>query len=105
MGYYDLILTYSSAEISPSDERLLAHIARTTVDDRHHESDLVRQELDTTADSLIEYRLEFHRLHSNNVWLAIRCRELQWETERKPNRNLPDSSDRFPGSPQRSHRP
>ena len=60
MGYYDLILTYEDAEITPEDERLLARLARSTRDRSDHDADLHRHEVDATADGRIEHRLEFH---------------------------------------------
>lgn len=99
MGYYDLTLTYEDADIAPPDEGLLAHIARNTIDQYHHESDVVRQELDVTEDGRIEHRLEFHVYREDDVWFAIRCRQLQWEKVPRPDRDLPLLPDRFPDGP------
>lgn len=95
MGYYDLILRYEDAEISAEDEKKLARIARTTVNDSRHESDLCFQEVDVTEGGRIEHRLLFHY----GVWFAIRCCALHWEKVDRPNRDLPRLKDRFPGGP------
>jgi len=95
MGYYDLNLTYEDARITPEDEILLARLARSTIDTGDHDYDLTRHEVDVTAEGGIEHRLEF----DTDVWIAIQCRKLWWETVSRPNRDLPMMSDRFPDGP------
>ncbi len=95
MGYYDLILRYEGADISPEHERALARIARTTINAGYHESDLASTEIDKTEDGRIAHRFAFHP----GCWFEIRCSELTWRTVPQPNRNLPDIKDRFPGYP------
>jgi hypothetical protein len=74
MGYYDLILTYQSAEITPQDEQTLALVARTTKNSFWHESDLARHELDMAEDGRIEHSMLFHPGRS----FTIRCETLVW---------------------------
>ena len=99
MGYYDLILTYGDAQITPEDEFLLARLARSTIDQSDHDADLYRHEVDVTAEGGIEHRLEFHVYRQHDVWIAIRCRMLSWEAVSRPNRDLPVMPDRFPDGP------
>src|SRR5687768_9470955 len=81
MGYYDLILTYEGASLTPRDEQTLARVARTTRDHRRHECDLAYHEVDvvdmveTSDGGGIEHRFLFHP----GVWFAIRCDALHWE--------------------------
>jgi len=90
MGYYDLVLLYEDAEISPQHEQKLAHIARTTKSDGEHESDLWVHEVDIAESGRFIHRLFFHQ-----VWFEISCRDLQWEKSERPNRNLPRIRKRY----------
>ncbi len=99
MGYYDLVVTYKEAEMTPEDARLLARLARSTVSAGLFDADLSRHEVDTAAEGRIEHRLEFHHHSQPDQWLAIQCRALQWEKIRCLNRDLPEYPDRFPGDP------
>lgn len=91
MGYYDLLLTYEGAEISPAHEWVLAQIARGGED----KYDLCAHEVDLEEDGRIAHRILYHP----GVWFGIRCRELRWETVSRPDRSLPRLQDRFPGGP------
>ncbi|RYG39319.1 hypothetical protein EON81_01435 [bacterium] len=93
-GYYDLLLTYRGAAISPEHDRVLAAVAAGTSSVRH-EFDLDSHELDVTEDGEIEHRLLFHP----GVWLAIRCRSLEWARGPRPNRRLPRIKNRYPEGP------
>lgn len=95
IGYYDLILTYQGAEITPEDEQTLALVARTTLHAWRHESDLVRHELDVTEDGRIEHSMLFHPGRA----FTIRCHNLIWVRLPRPNRDFPRRFDRFPGGP------
>ena len=95
MGYYDLVLQYEEADISSQDEQTLVRIARTTKNNRRHESDLYFHEVDKTEDGRIEHRLLFHP----GVWFAIRCRVLYWDKVDRPDQKLPRLKERFPGGP------
>jgi len=95
MGYYDLVLHYEGADISPNHELTLARVARTTVNDRRHESDVAFHELDMAADGRIEHRILFHP----GLWFSIRCAALRWVRLPRPNRRLSKRFDRFPGGP------
>lgn len=90
MGYYDLVLHYEDAEISPQHERILAHTARTTKSERVHESDLWVHEIDISENGRFVHRLFFH-----SVWFEISCRDLQWEKVERQNRSLPRVKNRF----------
>lgn len=90
-GYYDLILSYDGAEISPDDEQTLARIARSTRSHCRHESDLFFHELDVLDGGGIEHRLLFHP----GVWFAIQCQALSWQQVPRPDRTLPRLRDRF----------
>ena len=95
IGYYDLILTYQGAEITPEDEQMLALVARTTLHAWRHESDLVRHELDVTEDGRIEHSLLFHYGRA----FTIRCERLVWVRLPRRDRNFPRRFDRFSGGP------
>jgi hypothetical protein len=95
IGYYDLLLTYEEAQISPRDAWTLAKIARTTKQARWFQSDLFFHELDRTEEGLVEHRLLFHP----GLWFAVRCRNLRWDKIDRPGRELPALADRFPGGP------
>ena len=95
MGYYDLIVRYEGATISPQDEQVLARVARTTKSDRYHESDLAFHELDRAEDGHIKHRFLFHPGRE----FTIRCQELHWEKVNRQSRMLPRALDRFPGGP------
>jgi len=88
MGYYDLVLSYDGAEISPEHELTLAQIARS-------DSEVFEQELEVAEDGRIVHRLMFHP----GDWFAISCRELDWTSISRPNREIPRLGDRFPGGP------
>lgn len=89
MGYYDLVLSYYDAEISPEHELTLARIARSS------REEVFEQELEVAEDGRIVHRLMFHP----GDWFAISCRELDWTSISRPNRELPQLGDRFPGGP------
>lgn len=95
MGYYDLILMYEDAEISPADEWTLAQIARSTKSQRRHESDLAWHELNKTEDGRIEHGFLFHP----GLTFTVTCRRLRWDKISRQNRKLPGFADRFPDGP------
>jgi hypothetical protein len=105
MGYYNLVLTYEEAELTPEHDELLAMIARSTKTQRSFEYDLAYQEVDATEDEHIEHRLIFYgRACPDSAaarwpWFSIRCRELKWYREPKRTRRLPPIIDRYPGGP------
>lgn len=100
IGYYDLVLTYQGAEITPEDEQTLALVARTTRGAWRHESDLVFHELDRTDDGRIEHSILFHYGRA----FTIRCDALDWVRLPRPGRSFPRSFDRFVGGPVTQHR-
>jgi hypothetical protein len=95
VGYYDLILDYEEASLSPPDEWTLARVARSTRSDARYDYDLAYHEIDRSEDGQIEHRLLFHP----GIWLAIRCVRMRWEKVPRSDRRLPRSRDRFPGGP------
>lgn len=95
MGYYDLVLSYENASISPEHDQVLAWVARSTNGHRDHRCDVADHELDRSDDGQIEHRLLFHP----GVWFAIRCDRVRWEQVSRPDRRLPRSRDRYPGGP------
>lgn len=101
IGYYDLVLTYQGAEITPEDEQTLALVARTTRGAWRHESDLVRHELGKAEDGRIEHGLLFHPGRA----FTIRCDALVWVRLPRPGRSFPRSFDRFVGGPVTGPRP
>ncbi len=100
IGYYDLILSYRSADITPEDEQMLALVARTTRDSRRHKSDLAFHELDKAEDGRIEHSILFHPGRA----FTIRCDALVWVRLPRPGRSFPRSFDRFVGGPVTRHR-
>ncbi|MEM4409944.1 MAG: hypothetical protein QXI19_14505 [Candidatus Caldarchaeum sp.] len=90
MGYYDLIITYQGAEISPEHEETLKHFAQSI--DEH--ICLHRFEVDITEDNQIEHRLEFFT-SDGKVWFAIRCEGLSWETVERPKQEFSPRPSRF----------
>lgn len=103
MGYYNLILTYEDAEISPEHDVVLAKVARTTKTQRLHQRDLAYHELDSFEGGRIEHRFLFDSFEPGRpdwVWFSIRCRSLRWCREQKRSRRLPPSEDRYPAGPQ-----
>lgn len=99
IGYYDLILTYRGADITPEDEQMLALVARTTRDSRRHKSDLAFHELDRAEDGRIEHSILFHPGRA----FTIRCDALVWVRLPRPGRSFPRSFDRFVGGPVTEH--
>jgi len=105
MGYYNLVLTYKGAELTPEHDDALAMIARTTKPQRIFECDLAYQEVDTSEDGSIVHSLIFYgracpeSASARWPWFSIRCRELKWHREPKRTRRLPPSQDRYPGGP------
>ena len=95
MGYYDLVLAYEDAFLSPQDEWTLAKIARAATPNGWPRSDVAIHEVDRTKADGIEHRFLFHP----GVWFAIRCRALHWKRVRRPNQRVPLLPDRFPGGP------
>ena len=100
IGYYDLVLTYQGAEITPEDEQTLALVARTTRGAWRHESDLAFHELNRTDDGRIEHSILFHYGRA----FTIRCDALDWVRLPRPGRSFPRSFDRFVGGPVTQHR-
>ncbi len=96
-GYFDLAITYQGARITDADERLLARLARGST--HGYRLDLQRHEVDVTESGEIEHRLEFQVMSEPEVWLAIGCLSLDWETISRPDRELPPLADRFPDGP------
>lgn len=90
MGYYDLIITYQGAEITPEHEKTLTHLAQSI--DEH--ICLHRFEVDITEDNQIEHRLEFFT-SDGKVWFAIRCEGLSWETVERPKQEFSPRPSRF----------
>ena len=90
MGYYDLILRFHDAELSPRNRRILRQIAETTQSCRIHEFDLYRFELDLAPDGALILRLEFLGFNLPDAWVEIRCSALEWHTEPRPNQELPN---------------
>jgi hypothetical protein len=95
IGYYDLVLKYEGASISPADEWMLAKIARSAPTNENCEFELAYHEVDQCEDGRIEHRLLFHP----GKWFEIRCRTLHWQQFPRPNRELPSLHERFPGGP------
>ncbi len=93
VGYFDLVLTYDDAEISPIDERILARLSRSS--DGDWRPDIAYHELNITTTGRIEHSLIFHPGRS----FSIRCCKLEWEKIHRPNQVLPPLLDRFPGGP------
>jgi hypothetical protein len=96
MGYYDLLLTYEDAVISPRDEWTLAKIARGTKD-AWQGADVAYHELDQAEDGRIQHRILFHP----GLWFGIDCGKLHWKKVDRPDREIPKLPDRFPGGPAR----
>ena len=99
VGYFDLKLRYSDAEISASHERSLEQIARTT---RNHTQFKMRSwthEIDSTDNERIVHRIFFDSLAlppcPSPLWIEIVCRDLHWENTSRPNRELPRMRERF----------
>lgn len=105
MGYYNLVLTYEDAELTPEHDEVLAMIARSTKTQRSFECDLAYQEVDASEDGSIVHSLIFYgracpeSASARWPWFSIRCRELKWLREPKRTRRLPPSQDRYPGGP------
>jgi hypothetical protein len=105
LGYYNLVLTYKGAELTPEHDDVLAMIARSTETQRSFECDLAYQEVDANEDGSIMHSLIFYgracpeSASARWPWFSIRCRELQWHREPKRTRRLPPSQDRYPGGP------
>jgi hypothetical protein len=94
-GYYDLVLSYEDASLTPTHERTLAKIARTTKTHLRHDFDLAFHEVDRTEEGKIEHRMLFHP----GIWFSIRCTTLRWEQIPRPDRRLPRLWERFPNAP------
>jgi hypothetical protein len=90
MGYYDLVLQFHDAELSPRNRRVLRLIADTTQSCGVYEFDLYRFELDLASDGALILRMEFWGFHFPDMWVEIRCRTFEWHTEPRPNRELPN---------------
>lgn len=105
MGYYNLILRYVDADISPEDDLNLARIARSTFTSTRHCSDFAHYEIDLCDDGRIEHRVMFFtrpsRLTGDEGYLCftIRCCDINWKRDRKASRRLPPFKERYPGGP------
>ncbi len=95
MGYYDLFLEYSHAEMSLEHESILIQIARSTLSRGRHTSDLRWHEIDVTETGGIEHRFEFYVHGGEPIGFAIRCRDMYWQIVNRPNRNFPYRKERF----------
>ncbi len=105
MGYYNLMLRYKGAELTPEHDEVLAMIARSTKTQRIFECDLAYQEVDASEDGSIVHSLIFYgracpeSASARWPWFSIRCQEIKWHREAKRTRRLPPSQDRYPGGP------
>jgi hypothetical protein len=88
-GYYNLVLTYSGAEMSDEDTATLARLAQMHRDGIH--GDIAWHEVDITDDGRVEHRIIFH----GNSWykipyqeIAVRCDALIWEKIPVTNRDV-----------------
>lgn len=105
VGYYNLIVTYIDAEITPKRDLDLAKIARTTKSCKDFSCSFIYQEIDLTASVRIVHRLIFHAYpedfpdDNGYLWFEITCRRLRWRHEPKQSRRLPPISDRYPDGP------
>lgn len=101
MGYYNLVLTYGDAALTPEHYNALATVAQSTKSQSDHGCDLAYHELDY-VDGAIEHRLIFNALQWQHptaggyIWFAIRCRDLRWKrVPRRTRRFIPGRRD-FP---------
>ena len=98
IGYYDLVIHYEGASLTPVDERTLARVARTTKGNRTLVYDVAYHELGRSDGGKLEHGFLFHP----GVCFTIRCDALRWQRIDRPNRRLPHYRDRYPGGPELS---
>ncbi|ARU43647.1 hypothetical protein CCB81_05535 [Armatimonadetes bacterium Uphvl-Ar2] len=113
IGYYDLVLSYYDAEISPECDQLLANVVRTTFSDRMYTAELYFYEFEVMENNLIAHRLVFH--DGNYSWgeaqarncsgedhlvIEIQSPKIEWKMIPKPKgRSFHWEKDRYPGGP------
>lgn len=89
--YFDLVVTYNDAEISPANKALLKHIAAITHSDRYPE---VCNHKIESIDGYIIHEIEFF-VNNSYRSCTIKCRSLDWYNINQPNRDIVERSDRF----------
>ena len=99
VGYYDMELHYSNAEISDAHWHQLRFAARSTRESRRYIRRSWAHEVDTTDEGRIAHRLLLDwwggRGNYPTVWVEIVCTELQWQRIPRPNRELPPWRERL----------
>ena len=91
IGYFDLLLEYFDAVISPLDEWKLAYIAKTTIDDGHHDADLLHHEITKVKSVIFQHTLIFN----SGITIIITSTMIKWHKINRPSRQFPRSDERF----------
>lgn len=93
MGYSDLWLKYSDAEVMELDS--LKQICLATKSHRIYENDFSYHEADILPDGRLEHRIMFSR----GIWFGVRAKEIQVERIPQPSRRIPTIESRFRAMP------
>lgn len=108
VGYYDLVITYKQAIITPDHDITLASIARsqeynvevhredgTSYFAKSNWYDVFAHELDITSEGYYEHRILFNP----GVWFAITCKNLTWKQIPRKGSRFVHLSERYPNAP------
>ena len=95
IDYYDIIITYVGAKITPKHDQTLANIARSTNEFQGYGHDIHFHEITVAKDRRITHRFLFNP----GVQFAISCKSLTWRKIPRKGRNFAKVEDRYVGGP------
>jgi hypothetical protein len=96
IDYYDIVITYLGAKISPKHDRTLAKIARSTNFLQTYDNDIHFHEITVTKCGRITHRFLFNP----GVQFAISCKSLTWKKVPRKGRSFLNVPDRYLGGPE-----
>ncbi len=95
IDYYDIVITYLGARISPKHDQTLGKIARSTNGFNGHIHDIHFHEFTLAKSGRITHRFLFNP----GVQFAISCKSLTWKKIPRKGRNFAKVEDRYLGGP------
>jgi hypothetical protein len=95
IDYYDIIITYTGAKITPKHDQTLADIARSTNGFRGFNNDIHFHEFTVAKSGRITHRFLFNP----GIQFAISCTTVTWKKIPRSGRKFSKCQDRYPGGP------
>ena len=95
IDYYDIVITYNGAKITPKHDRMLAEIAKSTKGFSGYGHDIHFHEFSVAKSGRITHRFLFNP----GVQFAISCKSLTWKKVPRKNRKYPKVANRYISGP------